>query len=322
MHAAGGRRQNLLVAVLCAAVLSLVAGASLAQSADDEAIRKAREANSACLGCHTESGFRSGSHPEIPAKDMEGLFKDAALFEASNHGKVECVACHVTGFNTFPHTPKEVRKTNSCEECHARTFLRIEEQFLKSVHEQKLPQTFTCTSCHDPHVFVHQKRFQDIRAVVRQDNGMCLQCHANPERFAQMTKAAVRDLHAIHAWLPNREAHWDAVRCVECHTPEPQKILSHEILAAARAERNCVSCHSVDSALRVRLYRFLVEQEREQAGFINSVIVNEAYVIGATRNRYVDQLSYLLLALVAGGIALHALARVVAALVRKRKGHV
>jgi hypothetical protein len=69
----------------------------------------------------------------------------------------------------------------------------------------------------------------------------------------------------------------------------------------------------------VRLYRHRLEEERETAGFINTLILNEAYVIGATRNRYLDAGFGLVAAAVVGGIALHGLARWVAALRRRRR---
>lgn len=316
-----GRLRSKALAIGTAGLCLAFADGAQAQT-QAGSLEQVRAENEPCLGCHSEAGFSSGAHARIPRQDIAEHFVDPAVFEKSNHGKVACVTCHVTGFASFPHIEKPSRQTNTCADCHARIVLRIEEQFLKSVHERKLPKAFTCTTCHDPHVFIHEKKFSLAREIVRQDNGMCLQCHADPERFARMTKTAMRDLHAIHHWLPNADAHWAAVRCVECHTAAPQRVLSHEILAASGAERNCVACHSVDSALRVRLYRHLVAEEREQAGFLNSVIMNEAYVIGATRNRYLDLASLLLLGAVAGGIALHGAARIVAALIRRRRGHV
>jgi len=262
------------------------------------------------------------SRPDVNKADLTDRLVNPDAFLKSNHGNVECVACHVTGFKEFPHAEAAKQQINNCDECHTRQFLRIEDQFLKSVHAKKAkeqPGSFTCVTCHDPHVFLKASHFSTTRQAVRQDNAMCLQCHASDERFRQLSKDARPDLEKIHDWLPNIPLHWAAVRCVECHTPVPQSILSHEILPAERAERNCVSCHSANSTLRVRLYRHLVEEERETVGFINSVILNEAYVIGATRNRYLDMAFGLAAAVVVGGIALHGLARFVAGLRRRRR---
>lgn len=285
-------------------------------------VERIRQSNGQCLACHSEAGLRGLERPDVDRAALAALQVDPEAFRNSNHGNVECVACHVIGFKAFPHAEKAKKQINGCDECHTRQFLRIEDQFLKSVHAKKAkeqPGSFTCVTCHDPHVFSKASHFSTTRPAVRQDNAMCLQCHASDQRFAQVSQDARPDLDKIHAWLPNTMLHWAAVRCVECHTPIPKSILSHEILPAEKAERNCVACHSANSTLRVRLYRHLVEEEREKVGFVNSVILNEAYVIGATRNRYLDLAFGLAVAVTAGGIALHGLARFLAGLRRRRR---
>jgi len=300
-------------------------GTAVAQTAtkvEPAELERIRRANAQCLDCHSEAGLQALTRPDVNKADLADRLVDPEAFLKSNHANVECVACHVTGFKEFPHAEATKQQINNCDECHTRTFLRIEDQFAKSVHAKTAearPGSFTCVTCHDPHVFLKASHFSTARQAVRQDNAMCLQCHASDERFAQLSKNARPDLQKIHAWLPNTPLHWAAVRCVECHTPVPQSILSHEILAAERAEKNCVACHSANSTLRVRLYRHLVEEERETVGFINSVILNEAYVIGATRNRYLDLAFGLVAAVVVGGIALHGLARIVAGIRRRRR---
>lgn len=299
-----------------------LAAAQTATTVEPADIERIRRANAQCLDCHSEAGMQALTRPDVNKAALAGRLVDPEAFLKSNHANVECVACHVTGFKEFPHAEVAKQQINNCDECHTRQFLRIEDQFAKSVHAKKAkeqPGSFTCVTCHDPHVFLKASHFSTTRQAVRQDNAMCLQCHASDERFAQLSKDARPDLQKIHDWLPNTPLHWAAVRCVECHTPVPQSILSHEILPAERAEKNCVACHSANSTLRVRLYRHLVEEERETVGFINSVILNEAYVIGATRNRYLDMAFGLATAVVVGGIALHGLARFVAGLRRRRR---
>jgi len=318
------RTAFLRFAVAALAVLA-AGGSASAQTATQVApadIERIRQSNAQCLECHSEAGLHAMSRPDVDTAKLAGLLVDPDAFITSNHGNVECVACHVTGFKEFPHADGAREQINWCDECHTRQFLRIEDQFFKSVHAkmaEEQPGSFTCVTCHDPHLFLKASHFSTTREAVRQDNAMCTQCHASDERFAEMRPEPRPELDRIHAWLPNLPLHWAAVRCVECHTPVPQAFLSHEILPAERAERNCVACHSANSTLRVRLYRHLVEEERERAGFINSVILNEAYVIGATRNRYLDTAFGVIAAAVAGGIALHGLARIVLGLRRRRR---
>lgn len=320
-----GARAVVCVLLMAGVAVLMDCGPTQAQTATKIApaeLARIGQSNAQCLACHSEAGLHSLDRTDVDKAALAVLQVDPEAFRKSNHGNVECLACHVTGFKEFPHAAAAKKQINWCDECHTRQFLRIEDQFSKSVHAKKAkeqPGSFTCVTCHDPHVFLKASHFSTTRQAVSQDNAMCLQCHASDQRFAQLSQEARPNLDKIHDWLPNTPLHWAAVRCVECHTPVPQSILSHEIVPAERAEKNCVSCHSANSTLRVRLYRHLVEEERETVGFINSVILNEAYVIGATRNRYLDMAFGLVAAVVVGGIGLHGLARFVAGLRRRRR---
>jgi hypothetical protein len=112
------------------------------------------------------------------------------------------------------------------------------------------------------------------------------------------------------------------VRCVECHTPVSNVkslALSHEVLDRGGAVHDCVACHSRETALRTRLYRHLVEAEQEQAGFLNSVILRNAYVIGATRNTYLDLAGAGLIVGVIGAVTGHGVLRLCAGWWRGRR---
>ncbi len=311
--------------VLAAVALLAASADSLAQAKTEISpadLERIRQSNAKCLECHSEDGLHDLTRDDVDREKLATFLVKPDLYADSNHGKVECVACHVKGFSEFPHAEADKKQINWCDECHTRQFLRIEDQFFKSVHAKKAdaqPGSFTCVTCHDPHIFRAAAHFSTTREAVRQDNDMCLQCHASDERFAQVSTDTRPNLEALHDWLPNTPLHWGAVRCVECHTPVPKKILSHEILPAEKAEKNCVACHSVNSALRVRLYRHLVEEERETVGFVNSVILNEAYVIGATRNRYLDMFFGISVAVIAAGLGLHGVVRVIAGIRRRRR---
>jgi hypothetical protein len=93
--------------------------------------------------------------------------------------------------------------------------------------------------------------------------------------------------------------------------------LSHEILDKEKAERNCVSCHSQDTALRMRLYRHVAQEETNELGFLNSAVLGDAYVIGATRNVYLDKLALWLTGLTLAAIGLHAGIRILSGLYRR-----
>ncbi|MFB0937019.1 MAG: hypothetical protein QMB52_14690, partial [Propionivibrio sp.] len=148
---------------------------------------------------------------------------------------------------------------------------------------------------------------------VAQDNRVCLGCHDSDEQFAKFApeKKTRPPIDDIHAWLPNTRLHWKAVRCVECHTPEVAagEMLSHQILAKDKAEKDCLTCHSASSALKTRLYRHLVKEEQQRLGFANSVILATSYVPGATRHPLLDTLVLGAFAAMLLGLLAHGLGR-------------
>jgi len=272
--------------ICAAALLWIIAACSISSAAR-------AQSNDDCLACHSPSGLANPPRPGLNLAALRRFLVDADLFHNSNHGKLECKVCHGPGFAEYPHKADARQQISQCAECHAQKVLRIEAQFDKSVHATALPGKFTCTTCHDPHKFLAASRLGDPPRIVAQDNTMCLDCHRSDKRFHALAPPDKErpDLERVHDWLPNVQSHWRSVRCVECHTPVStvkSLALSHEILARGGAVHDCVACHSRDSALRTRLYRHLVETEQEQAGFLNSVILRNAYVIGATRNTYLD----------------------------------
>ena len=49
---------------------------------------------------------------------------------------------------------------------------------------------------------------------------------------------------------------------------------------------------------------------RQKNGFLNAVILNESYVIGANRNEYLNILSLIIFISVLGAIAIHVIMRI------------
>ena len=58
-------------------------------------------------------------------------------------------------------------------------------------------------------------------------------------------------------------------------------------------------------------------QQVNSAGFLNAYILNNAYVVGVTRNQWLDWASFIFLGLLVFGLGSHGLARFVASVVRK-----
>ena len=114
-----------------------------------------------------------------------------------------------------------------------------------------------------------------------------------------------------HDWLPDQVAHFRSVRCIECHTEISDSILiAHKILPKSDAVKNCTECHSRDSRLMQTLYKFQIKEERK-AGFANSIIINNAYVIGANQNVLLNRLSVLVFALTFLVILFHSILRII-----------
>lgn len=321
---------------LAAATFALIAalGASAkaadvkgAAPTDPALVEKIRASNAECYACHTEQGLKTPPRADMDLAKLRGFLHDPKQFDGSNHAGMECIVCHGQGYKGFPHAPEAKKSISECGECHATKALRIETQFDASVHAKNLKDVFTCQTCHDPHVYRVAAKVGEPRKIVAQDNAMCVDCHNSDLRFsafsAKITPKKVRpDLDALHDWLPSTRLHWSAVRCIECHTPvSPVKSLamSHEILAKDKAEKNCVTCHSQESALATRLYRYAAVNTGADLGFSNSAILGSAYVVGATRNPTIDRVVIGLFGLTVLGLVGHGAVRIVMALIRRRR---
>jgi predicted CXXCH cytochrome family protein len=310
-------------AVLAMMAILVFGATAYAQSApvaiDPELLEKIRRSNAECYACHTEQGVTHPVRADMDMVKLGGLLLEESGFKLSGHGKMECKTCHGASYNAFPHAEGARAKISPCEECHAVKVMRIEAQYHSSVHAKNLADKFTCKSCHDPHLFNVAAKISSPKAIVAQDNAMCLDCHESEERYRTMAPPDKKrpDLDRIHKWLPNTRLHWGAVRCIECHSPVT-KVQSHEIVNKDKAERDCVTCHTRATALKTRLYRHLAQNEQEKLGFANSIILSNSYVIGATRNYYLDWAVLGLAGLTIAGLLGHGAIRLLTALLRRR----
>lgn len=301
-----------------------------AMGTDPETVAQVRAWNAECLQCHVgDSLHEQGKGLFNLPKTAEKSDRISPKFAASNHGNMACRTCHVGAFKAYPHTVEELAskaETLQCNECHAQESFRVEAQVAKSVHSKNLKDNFTCSTCHDPHIVASAKKLGSVHKLVAQDNAMCMECHNSDKKFAEFGGKVLPDkkrpdIDKIHEWLPNTQRHWQAARCIDCHTP-PVKAnsslsVSHEILNKDKAQKNCSTCHAQDSALRTGLYRHIKETEAKEMGFANAAFLRNSYVVGATRNIYLDLLGLIMVGGTIGGVSLHGLLRILAA--RRRK---
>lgn len=280
---------------------SAIAQTKGAMGSDPETVAQVRAWNAECLQCHVgDSLHEQGKGLFNLPKNANNSDRQSPKFAASNHGNMACKTCHVGAFKEYPHVAEEISKkaeTLKCDECHAQESFRVEAQVAKSVHSKNLKDNFTCSTCHDPHVVASAKKLGSVHKLVAQDNAMCMDCHNSDKKFAEFGGKVLPDkkrpdIDKIHEWLPNTQRHWQAARCIDCHTP-PVKAnsslsVSHEILNKDKAQKSCSNCHAQDSALRTGLYRHIKETEAKEMGFANAAFLRNSYVIGATRNIYLD----------------------------------
>jgi hypothetical protein len=264
------------------------------------------EANQrACLRCHAMPTLAYRNPEDGQIRDLS-IDRDA--LGQSAHGDLACIDCHRRSYRRYPHPDRPAPGDLDCVGCHededdqlSRGWVDIDKEFRLSVHAvSDAPEAsgFSCHSCHDPHRFRTAAVGEPIVQIVRNHNDVCLSCHQ--ELAAPLSKS--------HDWLPNRDAHWGSVRCVDCHTPAAL-YANHQVLPAEESAKNCVDCHSSDPELLARLYRFRSEEDIAERGLIAQAVFNEAYVVGMSKSPMLDRLSLAIIGLVVLLLTAHGVGR-------------
>lgn len=280
------------------------------------------EENRTCAKCHGNK-YYSFLNPLTESEERKRmnpyLLIDTNHYATGVHRNFACTDCHSYDYNSYPH-PEELKLEPkfSCIDCHGGDekyqFDQIQEEVNKSVHSSAFGNHFKCEMCHDLHAYkpVARNQASKIKEIVAKDNQMCLSCHNDLSKYQILTDDNKAEILQTHSWLPNQELHFLSVRCIECHTPTSDTMMvSHKILPKEQAVKLCSDCHSTNSILKDKLYKYTVQQSRGDNGFYNAVIMNEAYVIGANRNRYFNILSLIVFGLTLGGISLHLIFRII-----------
>lgn len=322
----------MLLAALAGAVL-LAAPAAAAEPAD--AMKRMR-----CMACH--AGVSQHALDGKP-RQSQSLTISLNEFGNADHGKTECLDCHAKGFDIFPHRNKKTetcmdchpRREKGAEADRPYDFERMQREFEETVHftayahakekccgtatgkptapapvpaeaggeaKKTAGERFTCEHCHEPHYFKATKRIKEPHRIRKNDNGPCLHCHMDGASVT-LADAAKPSLLAAHGYLPYAEAHLQGTRCIDCHT-NVRTAVAHDLPKGKGADQGCNSCHSVDSALLGRLYRY-VETAEPKLGFRNPQVLKDGYVMGANRHRWTDIAAYLAMSLGFGLVLVH-----------------
>lgn len=279
--------------------------------------------NQRCFDCHGKKiySYENTLTGRIERKAMNPNFVfNPTAFYNGVHRHFRCTDCHSVDYEIFPHRAElRLEPIYGCLDCHGGDpayahfhFDQIGEAFENSVHAERQSDRFNCWSCHDPHTYKAMTRSGfKITEIVQYHNNMCASCHDNPDRFRTLSDSHKQPLDRIHDFLPNFKLHFNAVRCIDCHTNTKDTLrVAHQILKKEMAVKRCVECHSTNSLLMSTLYKYQNIESRKSLGTFNAVILNEAYVIGANRNLYLNIISIVLFGLTVLGILIHILFRI------------
>ncbi|MDY0100262.1 MAG: cytochrome c3 family protein [Bacteroidales bacterium] len=281
------------------------------------------EDNEKCFKCHGQKTYEylnENLGRNVKALMFSERIVDREEFYQANHRSFSCTDCHSADYEIFPH-PGELRMEQNfnCIDCHGGddmftefNFDTIDIEYQLSVHFKLEEEGFSCWKCHGPHDYrINIRNSTNLLETIRYDNAICLNCHSDFDRFQLLSEREEISMLETHDWLPNQAAHFGSVRCIECHTEISDNILvAHLVTPKEEAVKKCNECHSRNSMLMSSLYKFQAKEKRK-AGFINGVILNESYVIGANRNMSLNILSFVLFGLVACAITIHIIFRII-----------
>lgn len=268
-----------------------------------------------CLDCHIKHPQNEFSKALV---DFDKSVHGSAL-KKGNKFAPACTDCHGSHDLKKANDPDSkinpFKVTDVCGKCH----VAITQEYHSSIHGVELVKGNLdvpgCSYCHGEHGISPMAKVEEriisanrmnFNILVSNKMVFCVRCHTND---SLMKKYKISVISKAHDWLPNREKHWETVRCVDCHSSYEPPNLSHNILPRELTVKKCEECHSKNSILMTKLYKHEKEQSRQKYGFINGTILSDAYVIGTTRNIYLDFISLTLFGILIIFIGLHSLLR-------------
>lgn len=282
--------------------------------------QNAKENQNTCLKCHGKPyyEFYNDWTETNVRKIMPSEFHvDSAMFYNSSHWDFKCTDCHSPEYETFPHNGElRLELLNNCIDCHGGDekyehfkFEQIELEFGKSVHSPDSLTNFSCWGCHDPHTYkLDYRNTENLIKTIEGNNEACMKCHSHEGSMKLYSDGRFKNLDEIHDFLPNQKAHFNKVRCLDCHAQIQDEVLvAHNVLPAEKSVKNCKECHSKNTMLLASLYKYQSIENRKKFGFYNATILNESYVIGASKNYFLNFFTIVVFALSVLAIAGHSI---------------
>lgn len=290
------------------------------EAQEEEKVYENIQENHDCLKCHGQSYytfFNDWSELDV-RKTMPTEYRvDSVEFYNASHWNFKCNDCHTEDYKDFPHDGAlRMEFINTCIDCHGDDedwehfkFEEIDEAFNSSVHSPENLPNFNCWSCHDPHSYkLNYRNTEDLISTISYNNDACMNCHNSEGKMKLHSDEPFQDLAITHEFLPNQQAHYNKVRCLECHGDlNGDALVAHNILPAEESVKNCKECHSQNSMLMASLYRYQSKENRKLYGFYNASILNESYVIGASKNYFLNVFTIVVFALSILSILAHAI---------------
>ncbi len=271
-----------------------------------------------CLDCHLQHPDGSKSKYAKTLVNYDKSVHGIAIARGNSKAAI-CVDCHgAHRLEKASVTTSRINKQNIhnvCGKCHQ----DITGEYMQSVHGQGVMKGFkdapTCTFCHGEHNIaavpdVPEQAFtksgMKFNVVINNKMVFCVSCHSDEK---MMKKYNISTVEETHSWMPSQIKHWETVRCVDCHSSHQLPSKNHNILPPEQTIKQCEECHSKNSKLINMLYIHEKKQSRMKYGFVNGTLLSDAYVIGTTRNVYLDNLSIIIFGLTFFGIGIHGFLR-------------
>lgn len=282
----------------------------------DEAKMKSNQVD-LCLECHLDEGMAKTKFAKTLINFRQSVHGAALLRgQAEAPSCIDCHGVHILQRESEPGSAiHKFNVHNICAKCH----ISVAMEYSHSVHgvalSKKNEDAPSCTFCHGEHNIretshIPQRVFDQnhIKRTVVEKNQMiyCIACHGDEELSKKYNLSTIEK---AHDWLTHQVKHWETARCIDCHSSYLPPNLSHDILPPDKTIKKCEDCHSKNSILMSKLFQHEKQASREKFGFINGTILSDAYIIGTTRNIFLDSISIILFGIIGGGILLHAFLR-------------